>query len=73
VAQGSNALQELKMAALLQKVSGWVNQNWPGTFAEPEYKVGALKADYSPLTDAQLDCEEFECIELLKHSRPVSR
>jgi hypothetical protein len=61
------------MAALLQRVSGWVNHNWLGTVTEPEYKVGVYKADYSELTDDQLDCEEIECVELLKHSRPVSR
>ena len=36
-------------------------------------KVGAYKADYSRLTDEQLAEEDFECVELLKHSRPVSR
>jgi hypothetical protein len=63
--------QEFKMAALLQKVSGWVQQSWAGV--EPEHRVGAYKADYSALTDHQIESEEIECIELLKHSRPVSR
>ncbi|CAN5193089.1 hypothetical protein BH10PSE11_BH10PSE11_08350 [soil metagenome] len=61
------------MAALLEKVSGWVHQNWSGTFAATEHKVGAYKADYSALTKDQMESEEAECAELFKHSRPVSR
>jgi hypothetical protein len=65
------------MTALLQLVSGWVQSSWSGSNggnsgSTPD-KVGAYKADYSRLTDAQLDEEHFECVELLKHSRPVSR
>jgi hypothetical protein len=66
------------MTALLQMVSGWVQFGWSGggnggnSDTTPD-KVGAYKADYSRLTDEQLAKEDFQCAELLKHSRPVSR
>jgi hypothetical protein len=65
------------MTALLQLVSGWVQYGWSGgnggnSDTTPD-KVGAYKADYSRLTDEQLAEEDFECLDLLKHSRPVSR
>jgi hypothetical protein len=61
------------MTAILQMVSGWVRHSWSGGGTSGQDKVGAYKADYSRLTDEQLDQEDFECVELLKHSRPVSR
>jgi hypothetical protein len=66
------------MTAFLHRVSGWVQSSWSGgnggnsSDTTPD-KVGAYKADYSRLTDEQLAAEDFECVELLKHSRPVSR
>jgi hypothetical protein len=62
------------MTALLQKVSEWVHYSaWHISSNIGEHKVGVYKADYSALTDEQLAEEDFECVELLKHSRPVSR
>lgn len=65
------------MTALLHRVSAWVQSGWSGgnggNSDTTSDRVGAYKADYSRLTDEQLAEEDFECVELLKHSRPVSR
>jgi hypothetical protein len=63
------------MTALLQRVSQWVHYSAWGSNGDNDTpdRVGAFKADYSPLDEGQLDYEHFECVELLKHSRPVSR
>lgn len=61
------------MTALLQRVSEWVSHAWSVGGSSTPDKVGPYKADYSRVDSQQLEHDDFECTELLKHSRPVSR
>ncbi|MVT69937.1 hypothetical protein GPL21_33150 [Bradyrhizobium pachyrhizi] len=61
------------MTAILQKVSEWASHVWSTSGSSTPEKVGPYKADYSRLEKGQLEQDDFECTELFKNSRPVSR